>query len=88
MKEKSKSEADRLFINLGYKKEKDNFLNFIEYVKELDKKKEYVISFEENNKSVCCAIFGYNYNSEPAAIDMQELNAIIKKCDELGWLNE
>lgn len=86
MKEKSKSEADRLFINLGYKKDKDLFFNFIEYVKEYRKNVDCVISFEANNKSVSCSIIGNDCKPEPMSIDLQELNAIIKKCEEMGWL--
>ena len=84
MKEKEKSNADRLFINLGYKKSKDLFLNYIEYTKKLNKGIELVISFEANSKTVMVSAYNhYDKANEPNTFTMEELQAINRKVKEL-----
>ena len=75
------SEADEMFEELGYKSE--------------------IIKSEVNNEVTIMYIkkFVYEYNSKIIAfklkkkiveikysLDMQELKAINKKCEELGWI--
>lgn len=89
MKEKEKSNADRMFINLGYKKEKDKFFNYIEYTKKVNKNVELVISFEGNSETVLVIEYEKGLlKASSIGIDMQELQAINEKCKELGWLDE
>lgn len=77
------SEADKMFKELGYKSE--------------------IIKSEVNNEVTIMYIkkFVYEYNSKIIAfklkkknveikysLDMQELKAINKKCEELGWIKK
>lgn len=77
------SEADKLFQELGYKSE--------------------IIKSEVNNEVTIMYIkkFAYEYNSKiisfklkkkiveiKYSLDMQELKAIYKKCQEMGWIGE
>lgn len=66
------SEADRLFEELGYKKT----INFKEIVYENGDK---IITFNLDKKSITCTNFYDGFES----IDMQELQAINKKCEEM-----
>lgn len=76
------SEADRMFEELGYEKIIENNIEIL-YKKERrlwDKE----ISFDLVEKHMRAEMsVGY---SEP--ITMQELQAINKKCKELGWIEE
>ena len=69
------SEADKMFENLGYKK----VINFKEIVYENEDK---IITFNLDKKGITCT----NFYSGFEIIDMQELQAINKKCEELGWI--
>ena len=72
------SEADKIFEELGYKKIliKRNFGCIYEY-----EKADKIISFY-NNKTFAI----YNYIDSFEYCNMQELQAIIQKCKELGWI--
>lgn len=69
------SEADRLFEELGYEKT----IKFKEIVYE---KEDKVITFYLDKKNITCTNFYDGFES----IDMQELQAINKKVEELGWI--
>ena len=64
------NEVDELFDELGYEKKHDNRRRIV--YKKLFAKIEFNIVFKEINVDSC--------------INMQELQAINKKCQELGWL--
>ena len=73
-----KSEADKMFEELGYKKEEtkweeDELVHYIQYISS-----ETLIEFALDSKMI----------NIPSIIDMQELQAINQKCKELGWLDE
>ena len=69
------SEADEMFEKLDYKKiEKSNKIIYREKMGLLIPIAEIV--FYKNNKWI-----RVNFN-----LDMQELKAINKKCEELGWI--
>lgn len=70
------SEADRLFEKLGYKKEEaswkeDNKKHFIEYNTD-----DTQIQFSIDTRHILITNI----------LNMQELQAINKKCEELGWI--
>ena len=71
-----KKTADEMFEELVY--EKYEYLEHTDYFQE---KTDKIISFR-NNKEI--AIFNTYDGFE--AITMQELQAINKKCEELGWI--
>lgn len=68
------SEADELFDELGYKLEFEDKISFIFENRE----KGRYITFMKDNKTLML----------PCELTMQELQAINKKCKELGWLDE
>jgi predicted lactoylglutathione lyase len=73
------SEADKMFKKLGYYKQNkpsdDDVLLF--YVKD----GEYIIFYKDKEISTMC-----NDRNYIISINMQELQAINKKAEELGWL--
>lgn len=70
--------ADEMFEELGFKKSITEYKN-IEYCKE-----EYkIIMFLTKNEAVSIS---YYFNVSELNITMQELQAINKKCEELGWV--
>ncbi len=73
MKEKT---ADEMFTLLGYYR-----CDYLDHVDYYNKKLEKFISFRKNGTFAC-----FNYDDEPAEITMQELQAINKKVEELGWI--
>ena len=73
MKEKT---ADEMFEELGYKKSETK--DFISYRGKIDSR--YGILFDKTDKSI---IFD-NFNT----IEIGQLQAINKKVEELGWLDE
>lgn len=83
------SEADKLFEELGYKKIEDKHnidFNKLYKFNNGDKINEK-IRFCKLDKYV--HIENYNYDSGITFgkyLDMQELKAINKKCEELGWI--
>lgn len=72
------SEADKMFEKLWYKKIIENEEKIIyRHIKEPAE-----IIFDFIDKWVCV----YGENNEALYFDMQELKAINKKCEELGWI--
>ena len=71
--------ADELFEELGYKKQYEN--ESIYYYMDIDLKDNYIV-FETEYKSFA----KISYYHDAGDITMQELQAIIKKCQELGWI--
>ena len=69
------SEADKMFMELGYKKVDNGEQVF--YVKS-DKE----IKFNKWLRCICSIDSNYKWQY----IDMQELKAINKKCEELRWI--
>lgn len=79
------TEADKLFEELGYKKKNKGI--YVEYIKvEKEIEEEYVISFML--KTVMATLYKNGYIKKPLALNIQELQAINKKCEELGWIEE
>ena len=75
--EKEKT-ADELFKELGYEKIRNN-----KYF-EVYRKNDYnIIDFERNDKRVYKSA---RYDTTSDGITMKELQAINKKCQELGWI--
>lgn len=72
------SEADKMFDDLGYNK-----YEFDTYIDYLSRESSKGITFRKDMQLIDshCGI-GSEY------ITMQELQAINKKCQELGWLDE
>ena len=70
--------ADQMFEELGYEKKKPSFLLsacvIVSYEKEFAKETKYICFMK--TKDIRCN-FG---------ITMEELKAINKKCEELGWI--
>lgn len=64
--------ADEMFAKIGYEKKKANKREII--YRDVEFKED--IEFDLNYKMVFC----------PFGIEMHELQAIIKKCQELGWM--
>ena len=87
MKEKT---ADEMFKELGYeKKEQTNeYATHIWYYQRNGADEEFGIEFSktkfEEKGQVCCVC--YSEREEAIYINMQELQAINKKVEELGWI--
>ena len=76
------SEADRLFKELGYKKYTSD--DCVMYMKNL-----FILTFDIDNKTFITEYKQGDYNFpkiRPFEVNMQELQAINKKCKELGWI--
>lgn len=71
--------ADEMLKNLGYEKVTDDKYSF-EYRKILDDDL-FEIDFWKEDKTI-----SKNYYREIGYITLQELQAINKKCKELGWI--
>lgn len=70
------SEADKMFEELGYKKE--THISRLVYKKfNIEEQYEEDITFSHDGETV---------EKYRRAITMLELKAIIKKCEELGWI--
>ena len=87
MKEKT---ADEMFEELGYVKEeqKNEYATYIWYYQKNGANEEFGIEFakskfEEEGEIYCVC---YSEREEAIYINMQELQAINKKCQELGWI--
>ena len=72
MKEKT---ADEMYKELGYYR-----YDYLDHVDYYNDKLEKVISFRKNGTFAC-----FDYDNEYQEITMQELQAINKKVEELGW---
>ena len=84
------SEADKMFEELGYEKrcDKDNNPNYVTYVKyNEDPSSGITMSFNLLDETVCADTFDEDYEINFAHyIKPKELQAINKKCEELGWI--
>ena len=76
------SEADMMFEKIGYTVS-EQLKNGIVYLKETDDEDMEIsfIDYEDYGKTV-------EVDKFDGLITMQELQAINKKCQELGWLDE
>ena len=84
MKGEIMSKADEMFEKLGY--EKNLHINKKEQVWGeywIENKHCKKISFDYIDKEICVSA---NYDYEALYFNIQELQAINKKCEELGWL--
>lgn len=70
--------ADKMFEELGYWLVNENENNLIIMNQDYEE-----IQFNKKSKT-----FSKSYHYSDAYITMQELKAINKKCEELGWLGE
>lgn len=74
------SEADKMFEKLGYKPIEMNVIDLIfEYAKEDLQERISFWASKEVAKT-------FKYANNSSQIRMEELKAINKKCQELGWL--
>ena len=74
--------ADKMFEKLGYKKyDSLQTCRYVRYCNIVNGEKEYIIF--SKNKTVR---FQYLYTHVSKNITMEELQAINKKCQELGWI--
>nr|DAP59146.1 MAG TPA: hypothetical protein [Caudoviricetes sp.] len=76
--------ADEMFKELGYKKYTSD--DCITYMKDL-----FMITFIIDNKTFITEYKQGDYNFpeiRPFEIPIKELQAINKKCQELGWIKE
>lgn len=71
--------ADEMFQKLGYIKTQDN-KNLIEYTKNKDGDLFEIYFWRDDNT------ISKSYYENMGYIEMQELQAINKKCKELGWI--
>lgn len=76
------SEADKMFKELGYEKQENDWAVKCKYVKVLGKTK-YCIAFDSFGRKV--VVFGFEDREFRKEISMQELQAINEKVKELGW---
>ena len=76
--------ADELFEELGYEKiENKQHIIFEKGVSTRNR-----IIFSRLNKTVCCILIDEDYEwNDGIDITMEELQAINKKVEELGWMN-
>ena len=70
---------DEMFEELGYKKK---YSNMPWYIKKLFRNNYIQITFDIIDKTVA----GSNDKGEAINLNMKELQAINKKCQELGWI--
>ena len=75
------SEADKMFEKLKYRKEEGDDC-WLYFIKKYYNSTTKIISFELNEEY----IFVSDNNDECMPISIQELQAINKKCEELGWI--
>lgn len=78
--------ADEMFAELGFEKQELNDKltgTILMYNKKTELKLTRRISFFKNRKIACSENYLY-----AAKISMKELQAIYKKCEELGWIDK
>ena len=75
------SEADKMFEELGYKKFTGEH-GYVTYLLKYDKDNDNIIYFYDDKTFHK----GGEYSEFCDYITMQELKAINKKCEELGWI--
>lgn len=79
-KKKNEKSADELFDELGYNNKEDDEYSII---KKDNNGKE--IKFYKEDKEIECYYWDYG-DFETATINMDELKAIYKECQEKGWI--
>lgn len=81
--------ADEMFEKLGYKNVTNMFIGVKEkYITYGTKDDDFIIFYLESKMFGIFSEKQDNYHKKCAALNMQELQAINKKCEELGWLDE
>lgn len=76
--------ADEMFKELEYIKEKEDN-NYIIFEKGSSQRNRII--FSKNTKRICGIYIDEDYEfNEPLDMNIQELQAISKKCQELGWI--
>lgn len=79
--------ADEMFEKLGYEKIDKKGLKHIQYVRQINKNTKENITFHKTFKKVEVYFYDYeDYEELTKPIAMQELKAINKKVEELGWI--
>lgn len=82
------SKADKMFEELGYKKEEDNF-GIIEYYKRVEEpylgNKNYKCFYAKYTIVFSSKTFYKYSNCNNKSFTMEELQAINEKVKELGW---
>lgn len=79
--------ADEMFEKLGYEKIDKKGLKHIQYVRQINKNTKENITFHKTFKKV--EVYFYDcedFDETTKPIAMQELKAINKKVEELGWI--
>ena len=72
--------ADKMFKELGYEKQAESIFGLV-----YRNKNNYAeITFDLYDETICASI----HDDESVYLSMEELRAINKKCEELGWLNK
>ena len=82
------SKADKMFEELGYEAEemKDKW-DRVWGISYKEKKRWVEIQIDYIDAEICVGTININdRDSEPVFIGIQELKAINKKCEELGWI--
>ena len=74
------TEADKMFEELGYE-EKNFDTRITNFIKDFKKETQSNIHFWNEEKTI-----SKNGDIDGVRITMQELKAINKKCEELGWI--
>lgn len=90
------SEADKMFEELGYELTDEKICpHSYRYIKEIDKFRTKEIVIEKSNKLITICYYKVDLQGyiEPLNLieyhlSLQELQAINKKVEELGWINE
>ena len=79
-----KSEADKMFKELKFKKLESPVMNYFEYTQNVKKGETAVISFDKGTKTIMPALYVEGvFNSRGLAITPKEVQAIYEKCKEL-----
>lgn len=69
--------ADKMFKELGYEKQAESIFGLV-----YRNKNNYAeITFDLGDETICASI----HDDESVYLNMKELQAINKKCEELGW---
>lgn len=77
--------ADEMFEKIGYKKNNED-CDYIEYNHKNERGETWTISFSGISKTIMCALYIKGlFSSRALAITSDELKAINKKVEELGW---
>jgi len=81
--------ADEMFETLGYSKRVLKEGNYIEYGHTSENPREYyIIAFEKLDHTISISLYSFTkgkIESKDLIITLEELKAINKKVEELGW---